>query len=157
MKNFYACNERETIHFHSGDVCKADSQSSLSILDPHEASNIETKVSLDEKKIEIILHLLRKELNLSLFGIDIVIDNKTNNYGIIDINFYPGYDEFPNYFGHLIDCIDEMARDFTLCKNTLHRIYKNEEQTVCENNCVSNKQQLINLNIAKIEDFYEKI
>ncbi|XP_077288934.1 inositol-tetrakisphosphate 1-kinase-like [Arctopsyche grandis] len=160
LKNFYACNERETIHFHSGDVCKADSQSTLSILDPHEIPNVETKATLDEKKIEVMLKILREELNLTLFGIDIVVDNITNRYAIIDINFYPGYEGFPNFFAHLIDCIDEAMRDSVVSKNTLVRVYRDDEirPVAAKHQTVANdKEKLIELNISKIEDFYEKI
>lgn len=109
LKNFYACNEREPIFFQSGDVCKADSQSTLSILDPHDATNLEQRPALDLCKVEAIIRVLRHELNLLLFGIDIVIDNATNHYAIIDINVYPGYEGFPNFFEHLVDSIDDMV------------------------------------------------
>lgn len=140
-------------------MCKADSQSTLSILDPHEIPNVETKMTLDEKKIEVMLKILREELNLTLFGIDIVIDNITNRYAIIDINFYPGYEGFPNFFVHLIDCIDEAMRDSVVSKNTLVRVYKDDEiRPIAKHQIVANdKEKLIELNISKIEDFYEKI
>jgi hypothetical protein len=44
----------------------------------------------DPAKVQRIVYTLRKELGMSLLGIDIVIENGSGRYGIIDINEYPG-------------------------------------------------------------------
>ena len=79
--------DRLTIHFHSHDVSKPDSSSSLSVLDD-ETVNVQ---KADHQKLKEIVSTLREELGMSLLGVDVVVDNSTGNHAIIDINAYPGY------------------------------------------------------------------
>lgn len=39
---------------------------------------------------------MREAMELDLFGFDVIIDSQTNQYGIIDINFFPGELNFHN-------------------------------------------------------------
>lgn len=105
LKNFYASEESEPIFYSTGEVCKADSQSTLSILDPHDKAD--NKMTLDENKIKTIIRVLRNKIGLLLAGFDVVIDNTFGHHAVIDINVFPSYDHFPNFFEHLLDCIDE--------------------------------------------------
>ncbi|XP_063364917.1 inositol-tetrakisphosphate 1-kinase-like [Cydia amplana] len=128
LKNFYASKDLEPIFYSTGEVCKADSQSTLSILDPHDEADLQ--IALNEDKIKIIIRALRKRIGLLLAGFDVVIDNVTGNHAVIDINVYPSYDNFPNFFENLMDCIDETVRrtnivngDSELCQEYIsHRI-----------------------------------
>jgi inositol-1,3,4-trisphosphate 5/6-kinase / inositol-tetrakisphosphate 1-kinase len=81
-------SERKTIHFDSHDVSKADSTSDLSILDPEDVPRIVNKPNPD--RIAKIAQILNKELGMALLGIDVVLENGTDQYAIIDINAYPG-------------------------------------------------------------------
>ncbi|XKL66155.1 hypothetical protein PGB90_009575 [Kerria lacca] len=101
LKNFYP-SDRSTIFFDSHNVSKSDSSSQLSILDPEDQAYVPR---IDDKKLKTIVSVLREELNLTLFGIDIVVENETGRHAIIDINVYPGYDGFPNFFNSLMNCI----------------------------------------------------
>jgi inositol-1,3,4-trisphosphate 5/6-kinase/inositol-tetrakisphosphate 1-kinase len=85
---YYNVSDRETIFFHSHDVSKADSTSSLCILDPGDKTVVTPR--LDSAKVQRIVNTLRGELGMSLLGIDVVIENGRGRYGIIDINEYPG-------------------------------------------------------------------
>ncbi|XP_068628880.1 inositol-tetrakisphosphate 1-kinase-like [Battus philenor] len=105
LKNFYACDDLDPIFYSTGEVCKADSQSTLSILDPHDKADV--KMTLNENKIKTIIRVLERKIGLLLAGFDVVIDNITGNHAVIDINVFPSYDNFPNFFEHLLDCIDE--------------------------------------------------
>lgn len=105
LKNFYASEDLEPIYYSTGEVCKADSQSTLSILDPHDKADI--TLTLNDDKIESIIRILRKRIGLLLAGFDVVIDNMTGAHAVIDINVYPSYDNFPNFFEHLLDSIEE--------------------------------------------------
>ncbi|XP_013191534.1 inositol-tetrakisphosphate 1-kinase [Amyelois transitella] len=105
LKNFYASEDLEPIFYSTGEVCKADSQSTLSILDPQDKADI--RMTLNEEKIKSVIRVLRREIGLLLAGFDVVIDNETGDHAVIDINVYPSYDNFPNFFDHLLDCIDE--------------------------------------------------
>lgn len=92
---FFDVSDREAIFFHSHDVSKADSTSSLSILDPSDMTLSTPRP--DPAKVQRIVYTLRKVLGMSLLGIDIIIENGSGRYGIIDINEYPG-DSKCSYF-----------------------------------------------------------
>ncbi|KAK4886343.1 hypothetical protein RN001_002614 [Aquatica leii] len=104
LKNFYAGNQN-AIFFYSSDVSKADSQSSLSILDKEDEDI--PRVSPNPIIMGKIASTLRKAFGMDLLGIDVVIENFTGKYAIIDVNAYPGYDGFPDFFHALLDCIKE--------------------------------------------------
>lgn len=75
-------------------------------------------------KIKQIIRVLRKEIGLLLAGFDVVIDNVTGNHAVIDINVFPSYDNFPNFFDHLLDCIEEL-RDNPCNKHHTHEEHFN--------------------------------
>lgn len=106
-------------------MSKSDSSSELSVLDPSESAK---RSSVDPIKLHSIVKTLGSYLNMSLYGVDVVVENDTNRHAIIDINAYPGkvllllllllgklksennvifpgYDGFPDFFGKLIDCV----------------------------------------------------
>jgi len=45
-----------------------------------------------------IVNRIQTQLNLTLFGFDIIIDDKTGDYVIIDLNYLPSYDAVNSYF-----------------------------------------------------------
>ncbi|CAH1124298.1 unnamed protein product [Ceutorhynchus assimilis] len=104
LKNFHA-SQRESIYFDSSDVSKADSKSRLSVLDPDDV--VLEKWEPDPKVMEVIASTLRKSFGMDLLGIDVVIENTSGRYAIIDVNAYPGYDGFPNFFDALLECISK--------------------------------------------------
>ncbi|CAH2090330.1 unnamed protein product [Euphydryas editha] len=108
LKNFYASEDLDPIFYSTGEVCKADSQSTLSILDPNDETGI--KMHLNEEKVKDVIRVIRKKIGLILAGFDVVIDNTTGNHAVIDINVFPSYDNFPNFFEHLLDCIEDTIR-----------------------------------------------
>lgn len=90
LKNFYTnINETmNTIHFDSSDVSKADSQSSLSVLDPNDV--IENEIEPDNDVLDVIVSSVRHAFRMDLIGVDVVIANSTGKYAIIDVNVCPG-------------------------------------------------------------------
>lgn len=83
--------DRPSIHFESSDVSKAASSSELTILDPLDADRIkQDPPKYDSERFERIASTLRRVLGMQMIGIDVVIENNTNNYAIIDVNSYPG-------------------------------------------------------------------
>lgn len=85
--NLLFLDDRDTITFDSHSVSKSDSSSELSVLDPSECAK---KSSIDPIKLHSIVKTLGSYLNMSLYGVDIVVENDTNRHAIIDINAYPG-------------------------------------------------------------------
>lgn len=108
IKNFTSSENLDPIYYSTGEVCKADSQSTLSILDPHD--NADITLTVNEEKIKSIIQVLRKKIGLLLAGFDVVIDNTTGNHAVIDINVFPSYDNFPNFFEHLLDSINNIRK-----------------------------------------------
>lgn len=53
---------------------------------------------LDSEIVTELLRHISNRVNLNLFGIDIIIEERTGNYGIIDLNYLPSYDGVLEYF-----------------------------------------------------------
>nr|XP_058912874.1 inositol-tetrakisphosphate 1-kinase isoform X3 [Kogia breviceps] len=86
LKNFSAgTSDRESIFFNSHNVSKPESSSVLTALDKIEGV-------FERPSDEVIRELsraLRQALGVSLFGIDIIINNQTGQHAVIDINAFP--------------------------------------------------------------------
>lgn len=104
IKNFHG-TDFKTITFHTGDVSKAGASSHLCVLDPED--EIEKRVEPNHLIVDKIASIVREIFGMDLLGVDFVIDNKTGKIAIIDVNVFPGYDEFPNFFESLIELIKE--------------------------------------------------
>jgi len=59
-------------------------------LSPSEVIERKTKL-LDENKITEITKDLSECLNLTLYGYDVIIDSVTNDYYIVDVNYFPAF------------------------------------------------------------------
>lgn len=70
-------------------MSKADSTSSLTLLDPEDAAAAPPS-NPDDHRLQHIVSTLRRELGMMLFGVDVVIEHGSGRYGIIDINIFPG-------------------------------------------------------------------
>lgn len=104
LRNFYPidCEQLSTLFFSSHDISKSGSKSQWSVISK------EDKALRIEPNHEIIQHIVAKVtkiFGLTLLGIDVVIENHTGKYAIIDVNVFPGYDGYPHFFTHLIDTI----------------------------------------------------
>ncbi|CAB1335252.1 unnamed protein product [Coregonus sp. 'balchen'] len=53
---------------------------------------------------------LRQELGVSLFGIDVIINNLTGQHAVIDINAFPGYEGVPEFFNDLLTHITSVLQ-----------------------------------------------
>ncbi|XP_044756117.1 inositol-tetrakisphosphate 1-kinase-like [Coccinella septempunctata] len=104
IKNFHT-TELNVINFQSSDVSKAGCHHDLSILDPVDRNVV--KIEPDHKILGEIAKTIRKEFGMDLLGVDVVISNRTSRYAIIDVNAFPGYDGFPNFFEELLECVKE--------------------------------------------------
>lgn len=107
FKNFYQedCNSSSTIFFDSHDISKSGSRSKWSILSE---DDIPLTVKPNYQIFEKIVKNIQEIFQLVLVGIDVVIENHTGKYAIIDVNVFPGYDGYPNFFEHLIDSIKKL-------------------------------------------------
>ncbi|XP_059038933.1 inositol-tetrakisphosphate 1-kinase isoform X2 [Mustela lutreola] len=100
LKNFSAgMSDRESIFFNSHNVSKPESSSVLTALDKIEGV-------FERPSDEVIRELsraLRQALGVSLFGIDIIINNQTGQHAVIDINAFPGYEGVSEFFTDLLN------------------------------------------------------
>ncbi|XP_054681781.1 inositol-tetrakisphosphate 1-kinase isoform X5 [Grus americana] len=86
LKNFSAgISDRESIFFNSHNVSKPESSSVLTALDKIEG----VFERPNDDVIREISKALRQALGVSLFGIDIIINNQTGQHAVIDINAFP--------------------------------------------------------------------
>ncbi|XP_076979518.1 inositol-tetrakisphosphate 1-kinase isoform X2 [Tamandua tetradactyla] len=93
--------DRESIFFNSHNVSKPESSSVLTALDKIEGV-------FERPSDEVIRELsraLRQALGVSLFGIDIIINNQTGQHAVIDINAFPGYEGVSEFFTDLLNHI----------------------------------------------------
>ncbi|XP_004754852.1 inositol-tetrakisphosphate 1-kinase isoform X1 [Mustela nigripes] len=91
--------DRESIFFNSHNVSKPESSSVLTALDKIEGV-------FERPSDEVIRELsraLRQALGVSLFGIDIIINNQTGQHAVIDINAFPGYEGVSEFFTDLLN------------------------------------------------------
>lgn len=102
LKNFSAgTSDRKSIFFNSHNVSKPESSSVLTELDKIEGV-------FERPSDEVIRELsraLRQALGVSLFGIDIIINNQTGQHAVIDINAFPGYEGVSEFFTDLLNHI----------------------------------------------------
>ncbi|XP_041427840.1 inositol-tetrakisphosphate 1-kinase isoform X2 [Xenopus laevis] len=102
LKNFsLGASDRASIFFNSHNVSKPESSSVLTALEKVEGV---FERPCDEV-IRGISKALRQALGISLFGIDIIINNKTGQHAVIDINAFPGYEGVPEFFTDLLNHI----------------------------------------------------
>lgn len=102
--------ERETIFFDSHDVSKPDSVSHLSVLDEGELSDVQ-RPTVSTELLDRMVAMLCKTLQMTLFGIDVVVEKGTGRYAIIDINAFPGYEGVPNFFTHVTKLLTDVVAD----------------------------------------------
>lgn len=107
LKNFYAkdCTTQDTLFFSSHDISKSGSSSEWTVISQDEMDlRIEPNCEIFEKIVKRVSQIF----GLVLLGIDVVIENKTGKYAVIDVNVFPGYDGYPNFFENLVDTIKSL-------------------------------------------------
>ncbi|CAH0387313.1 unnamed protein product [Bemisia tabaci] len=109
LKNFQPSESEQSIFFHSHDVSKPGSTSCLNVLDAGDASS--SPPVIDKNKTDALVSIIRQELGLSLFGIDFIVTNDTGKYAIIDVNVFPGYEGFPDFFEMLVKYISKIVTE----------------------------------------------
>ncbi|KZC11308.1 Inositol-tetrakisphosphate 1-kinase, partial [Dufourea novaeangliae] len=112
FKNFYEedCTSLNTIFFNSMNIFKSGSESKWSILSE---ADIPLTVKPEHETLEKIVKNITELFGLRLFGVDVVIENHTGKYAIIDVNVFPGYVGYPNFFEQLLECIRKLLVEQT--------------------------------------------
>ncbi|XP_069921654.1 inositol-tetrakisphosphate 1-kinase isoform X3 [Oryctolagus cuniculus] len=98
--------DRESIFFNSHNVSKPESSSVLTELDEIEG----VFERPNDEVIRALSRALRQALGVSLFGIDIIINNQTGQHAVIDINAFPGYEGVNEFFTDLLNHITSVLQ-----------------------------------------------
>lgn len=120
IKNFYKTTTKEmkTIFFSSHDVSKPDSGSYLSELD-NDDSDSKSSTGLDENLVLKLVRKLQPKLNLTMFGIDIVVEKGTGHHVVIDINYFPGYEGAPSFSVDFVKYVHDLLDESHTKENTV--------------------------------------
>ncbi|XP_063976339.1 inositol-tetrakisphosphate 1-kinase-like [Diachasmimorpha longicaudata] len=104
LKNFYPkdCESSGTLFFSSHDVSKSGCTSEWSVISK-EDEPLAVKPNYDI--FQKIVGQTTKLFGLVLVGVDVVIENHTGRYAIIDVNAFPGYDGYPHFLKHFAETI----------------------------------------------------
>uniref|UniRef100_A0A3Q1APQ7 Inositol-tetrakisphosphate 1-kinase n=1 Tax=Amphiprion ocellaris TaxID=80972 RepID=A0A3Q1APQ7_AMPOC len=107
LKNFPAGPaDRKAIFFNSHNVSKPESSSDLT-----SRENVEgVSQPPSDDVIRELSRSLRQALGVSLFGIDVIINNQTGQHAVIDINAFPGYEGVPEFFNDLLNHISSVLQ-----------------------------------------------
>ncbi|KAM6254876.1 inositol-tetrakisphosphate 1-kinase isoform 1-T2 [Spheniscus humboldti] len=125
LKNFSAgISDRESIFFNSHNVSKPESSSVLTAAEvclvqrtsmtvcpsgfPYRDPLDKIEGVFERPNDDVIREIskaLRQALGVSLFGIDIIINNQTGQHAVIDINAFPGYEGVSEFFTDLLNHI----------------------------------------------------
>ncbi|CAI5696585.1 inositol-tetrakisphosphate 1-kinase [Oreochromis niloticus] len=107
LKNFPAGPaDRRAIFFNSHNVSKPESSSDLT-----SRENVEgVSQPPSDDVIRELSRSLREALGVSLFGIDVIINNQTGQHAVIDINAFPGYEGVPEFFNDLLNHISSVLQ-----------------------------------------------
>ncbi|XP_078592962.1 inositol-tetrakisphosphate 1-kinase-like [Branchiostoma floridae x Branchiostoma japonicum] len=111
LKNFSA-GDQSTIYFNSHDVSKAGSSSFLNQLDSRDRVSCPS-LPLCREKFEHVLTNIRQQLGITLFGMDIIVENRTSRHAIIDINAFPSYDGVQDPFSVVADHLQSLLTQHT--------------------------------------------
>uniref|UniRef100_A0A8B9LVY2 Inositol-tetrakisphosphate 1-kinase n=1 Tax=Astyanax mexicanus TaxID=7994 RepID=A0A8B9LVY2_ASTMX len=98
--------DTKAIFFNSHNVSKPESSSDLTSRD-----NVEgVSQPPSDDVIRELSRSLRQALGVSLFGIDVIINNQTGQHAVIDINAFPGYEGVPEFFSDLLNHITSVLQ-----------------------------------------------
>ncbi|KAK7103897.1 inositol-tetrakisphosphate 1-kinase-like isoform X2 [Littorina saxatilis] len=115
LKNLYPGNHA-TIFFDTQEVSKPGSAHPLNEIDA--ASIQEPLVKPDWQLLEQLGASISRAMDMCLIGIDVIIDCQTQQYAIIDINSFPGFEGVDDFFVHLRDHILQQMRTKDNCDTT---------------------------------------
>jgi len=91
-------------HFDSSTISKYYGTSSLQSTQ-HKDYNENDLEGVNTALVASWVKIFRHTLNLSIIGVDLIFESKTNKPYIIDVNYFPGYDGCENFHQSLADML----------------------------------------------------
>jgi len=119
LKNHEAGDQYPTIHFESHQISKMHSACELNAMSKETELRLKNR-ELNREVLDKIVDSMRKCFDLTFFGIDVIIEDETGKYVVIDINNFPAYDgvaDFPLLFKSIL--IEESQTAMFLRKSSL--------------------------------------
>lgn len=106
----------DVYHFDSSTISKYYGTSSLQSqaktdstgtgdVSQHKDYNENDLEGVDTELVASWVKVFRHTLNLSIIGVDLIFESKTNKPYIIDVNYFPGYDGCENFHQSLADML----------------------------------------------------
>lgn len=92
-----------TVFFNSNDVSKPNASSFLTQV--RDSELVFPLISPDLSKLRTLAEKIQERFGLDLLGIDVIIENRTGHYAIIDINTFPGFEDVPDFLRVLFNLI----------------------------------------------------
>lgn len=81
------------------------------------------------ERLDKIVRIFSEKLGLTFYGIDIIIENETSRYAIIDMNTFPGYDGVENFLTIFRDVVcDAIPKDSSDNQNQVFRMKINRRK-----------------------------
>ncbi|KJE97194.1 hypothetical protein, variant [Capsaspora owczarzaki ATCC 30864] len=104
--------ETGLVRFDSSTISKATSTSPLHQAAAAAATTTATTTarSISVNTLQRLAQEVGDCLQLSLFGIDVVIDSDTGENVVIDVNYFPGYVGMPNVPEHVVRLVEARCR-----------------------------------------------
>ncbi|XP_030628340.1 inositol-tetrakisphosphate 1-kinase [Chanos chanos] len=99
--------DRKSISFNSHHVSKPESSSDLTSRENVEGQSRRPSDDVIRK----MCRCLQQALGMTLFGIDVIINNQTGQHAIIDINAFPGYEGVPEFFDNLLSHLTSVLQN----------------------------------------------
>ncbi|ORZ15950.1 inositol-tetrakisphosphate 1-kinase [Absidia repens] len=78
-----------------------------------DTSNIRTqKIALiDHDALKIMADELRKRLKLTFFGFDVLLESYTNDYYVVDVNYFPSFKNVPHFQSMFVDILKKTLEE----------------------------------------------
>ena len=78
----------------------------------------------DDRILSKIVKIFSEKLSLTFYGLDIIIENETARYAIIDVNIFPGYDGVENFLTIFRDIVCDAIPKETTCQLSTKSLIK---------------------------------
>ncbi|CEP15509.1 hypothetical protein [Parasitella parasitica] len=60
---------------------------------------------LDDSKLQKIADSLHRQLGLTFFGFDVLLQSHTNDYFVVDVNYFPSFKDVENFHSMFVDIL----------------------------------------------------
>ncbi|KAI9006240.1 inositol-tetrakisphosphate 1-kinase [Phycomyces nitens] len=68
----------------------------ISLSDPKDIEIRKDEI-IDYDRLEKITEVLRNQTGLTFFGFDVLLESKTNNHYVVDVNYFPSFSNVPKF------------------------------------------------------------